>query len=58
MEKTLAIIKPDGVKQGVIGEVIKRLENNQIKIIAMNKVLERKAWFHPRLCQLRGQQIP
>lgn len=39
MEKTLAIIKPDGVKQGVIGEVIKRLENNQIKIIAM-KMLE------------------
>ena len=43
MEKTLAIIKPDGVKQGVIGEVIKRLENNQIKIIAMKMLKMTKA---------------
>jgi len=35
MERTLSIIKPDGVGRGVIGEVIKRLEDNQIKIVAM-----------------------
>jgi len=35
MERTLSIIKPDGVKRGVIGEVIKRLEENQINIVAM-----------------------
>lgn len=35
MEKTLSIIKPDGVAQGLIGEVIKRLENNGFKIICM-----------------------
>jgi nucleoside-diphosphate kinase len=35
MEKTLSIIKPDGVARGVIGEVIKRLESNGIKIIGM-----------------------
>lgn len=35
MEKTLSIIKPDGVAQGLIGEVIKRLENNGLKIICM-----------------------
>jgi nucleoside-diphosphate kinase len=35
MEKTLSIIKPDGVARGVIGEVIKRLESNGLKIIAM-----------------------
>ncbi|MBW2539375.1 MAG: nucleoside-diphosphate kinase [Deltaproteobacteria bacterium] len=35
MARTLAIIKPDGVLQGLMGEVIKRLEVNNLKIIAM-----------------------
>jgi nucleoside-diphosphate kinase len=35
MGKTLSIIKPDGVARGLIGEVIKRLESNGLKIIAM-----------------------
>ena len=35
MERTLSIIKPDGVAKGVIGEVIKRFEANGIKIAAM-----------------------
>ena len=35
MERTLSIIKPDGVGKGVIGEVIKRFENNGIQIVAM-----------------------
>ncbi|MBA2880597.1 nucleoside-diphosphate kinase [Desulfosalsimonas propionicica] len=35
MEQTLSIIKPDGVSQGLIGEVIKRFEANGIRIAAM-----------------------
>ena len=35
MEKTLSIIKPDGVARGLIGEVIKRLESNGLKIICI-----------------------
>ena len=35
MERSLAIIKPDGVQRGIIGEVIRRLEDNNIRIIAM-----------------------
>ncbi|MEW6614692.1 MAG: nucleoside-diphosphate kinase [Thermodesulfobacteriota bacterium] len=35
MEKTLSIIKPDGVKKGIIGEVIKRFENNGLRVVAM-----------------------
>ncbi len=35
MERTLSIIKPDGVKRGLIGEVIKRFEQNGIGIAAM-----------------------
>jgi len=35
MERTLSIIKPDGVARGIIGEVIKRMEINNLKIVAM-----------------------
>ena len=35
MERTLSIIKPDGVARGLVGEVIKRLEQNNLKITAM-----------------------
>lgn len=38
MEKTLAIVKPDGVARGVIGEVIKRIETNGLKIVAMKLI--------------------
>lgn len=34
-EKTLVIIKPDGVKRGLIGEIIKRIEQRGLKIIAL-----------------------
>lgn len=35
MERTLSIIKPDGVRKGLIGEIIKRFEQNGFKIKAM-----------------------
>jgi nucleoside-diphosphate kinase len=38
MERTLAIIKPDGVARGLCGEVIKRLESSDFKIVAMKMV--------------------
>jgi len=38
MERTLAIVKPDGVARGIIGEVIKRLESNGFKIVAMKMI--------------------
>jgi nucleoside-diphosphate kinase len=38
MERTLSIIKPDGVKRHLIGEVIKRFEEADIDIIAMKMV--------------------
>ncbi len=43
MERTLSIIKPDGVGRGLIGEVVKRLEANNIKIIAMKMLYLTKA---------------
>ncbi|MBT8368233.1 MAG: nucleoside-diphosphate kinase [Deltaproteobacteria bacterium] len=38
MERTLSIIKPDGVKRGLIGEIVKRLEQNRLNIIAMKMI--------------------
>jgi nucleoside-diphosphate kinase len=38
MERTLSIIKPDGVAKGVIGEVIKRFEKDGLKIAAMKMI--------------------
>ncbi|MCR1898064.1 nucleoside-diphosphate kinase [Irregularibacter muris] len=35
MEKTLVIIKPDGVKRGLIGNIIKRIEDKGYIISAM-----------------------
>ncbi len=38
MERTLSLIKPDGVKKKLTGEIIKRFENEGITIVAMKKV--------------------
>lgn len=38
MERTLVIIKPDGVQRGLIGEIITRLERRGLKIVAMKMI--------------------
>lgn len=38
MERTLAIIKPDGVARSLIGEVVSRIEKAGLKIIAMKMI--------------------
>jgi nucleoside-diphosphate kinase len=38
IERTLSIIKPDGVEKGVIGEVIARFERSGLKPVAMKLV--------------------
>lgn len=43
MERTLSLIKPDGVAKNIIGEVIKRFETAGIKIVAMKKMQLTKA---------------
>ena len=42
IERTLSIIKPDGVEKGIIGRVVSRFETNGLKPIAMRmKLLSR-----------------
>ena len=38
MQRTLVLIKPDGVMRGLIGEIIKRFEQRGMKIIGMKMV--------------------
>ena len=38
MEKTLVLIKPDGVQRGLIGEIIGRFERSGLKVVAMKMV--------------------
>ena len=35
MERTLVLVKPDGVQRGLIGEVITRLEQRGLKLVGM-----------------------
>ncbi len=35
MQRTLSIVKPDGVEKGLVGEVIRRFEKEGIRIVAM-----------------------
>ncbi|MCD6156841.1 MAG: nucleoside-diphosphate kinase [Euryarchaeota archaeon] len=39
VERTFVMIKPDGVKRGLIGEVIRRLEQKGLKIVAMKMTI-------------------
>lgn len=42
IEQTLVIIKPDGVKRGLVGEIIKRLEATGLKLIGLKIILPSK----------------
>ena len=44
-EKTYVMVKPDGVKKGLIGEIIKRFEQRDLKIVALEM-------FQPTLEQI------
>ncbi len=42
MERTIVIIKPDGVKRNLIGEIIKRFESEGLKVVAIKMVTASK----------------
>jgi len=42
MERTLSIVKPDGVQKHLIGEVVKRFEDHGLKVIALKMISMRK----------------
>ena len=38
MERTLVIVKPDGVQRGLVGEIIQRFEKRGMRIVALKMV--------------------
>ena len=38
MERTLSIVKPDGIQKHLIGEVIKRFEDHGLKVIGLRMI--------------------
>lgn len=38
LERTVVLVKPDGVKRGLVGEIVSRLEQRGLKIIALKMV--------------------
>jgi nucleoside-diphosphate kinase len=42
MERTLSIVKPDGVQKHLIGEVIKRFEDHGLKLIGLKMIAMNK----------------
>ncbi len=42
-ERTFAIIKPDGVKRGLVGEILRRIEQRGLKVIACEMVMPSRA---------------
>jgi len=47
-ERTYVIIKPDGIRRTLIGEIIKRLERTGLKLMAMKMIMatEGQCWAH------------
>ena len=63
MQQTLVLVKPDGVKKNLIGEIIARFERRGLKVSALKlvKITEEQAKYHyrsthaPPAGQLRAQ---
>ncbi len=43
-ERTILIVKPDGVKRGLIGDTIHRIEQRGLKVIAIKMVTPKAEW--------------
>lgn len=47
-EQTFVILKPDAVQRGLVGEIIRRIENTGLKLVALKLVFatEEQLWKH------------
>lgn len=61
IQKTLVLVKPDGVERGLIGEIIHRFERKGLKIIAMKMVWSDKELalkhYDEDIAKRRGEHI-
>lgn len=63
MERTLVVIKPDGVQRGIIGEIITRFERVGLKVAGMKMVRPDREHYHEhyetisKLISRRGEAV-
>lgn len=61
-ERTLAIIKPDGIQRGLIGEIIERYERTGLKLVGMkmmhpsSELIEKHYTLDPEWLRLAGEK--
>ena len=62
MERTLILVKPDGVKRAVVGEILSRLERTGLKIAALkivhiDKEFAGKHYTYEDIAVRRGEKV-
>jgi nucleoside-diphosphate kinase len=60
IEKTLILVKPDGVQRGLTGEILKRFENVGLKIVGMKMVWIDEAFatkHYSDIKERRGEKV-
>ena len=61
IERTLVLVKPDGVQRGLIGEIISRFEKSGLKIIGMKLVHVNKEFaekhYTQDIAERRGENV-
>jgi nucleoside-diphosphate kinase len=60
MERTLSIVKPDGLQKHLIGEVIKRFEDHGLKVIGLKMIFMDKTaaegFYVPRILKRQKKE--
>ncbi len=54
-ERTLVLVKPDGVKRGLVGEVISRIESKGYSVIALRMVQADRATLEEHYAEHAGK---
>lgn len=61
IERTLVLVKPDGVQRGLVGEIVKRFEQRGLKIVGMKMVWAdeefAKKHYTEDITKRRGEQV-
>ena len=61
IEKTLVLVKPDGVERGIVGNIITRFENAGIKLVGLKMVWSDKEFamkhYTEDLAKRRGEHV-
>lgn len=52
MERSLVVLKPDGIKRSIVGELITRFERAGLKIVGMKMVRPNEAHYHTHYEQI------